>query len=328
MRNAGFIQLPIGFKTWHQYWWIVKEKFFQIHVQHKGVSIFKMTSLELDSATKAIISEPSFEIISTLAYSAGLPPNPHLINASPVQLSHGYLLSSAIDRLCAAATELQWSLVSSNLEQDGRSQAIEEEIRTHMREAHGNAMEDAGRQFIVRLAFRKDGKLNIISGPRQRNPAVPYYPISVAAIMQTSAPDEIVIPVYIDTQSTVPSVLTKHKTTYREPYNLAWERVGLDPTVAPSDADALLHNTSGEIMGGAFRTVYFLRNGGCITPSSNCGGKISVSRRWALENSDVNEAVILVSDLKDREVVWLSSAVTGFTKGIITLETRPKLRLK
>jgi hypothetical protein len=43
-----------------------------------------------------------------------------------------------------------------------------------------------------------------------------------------------------------------------------------------------------------------------------------VSRRWALERGGVEERIVRVEEVKDREMIWLSSAVGGFCWGVVT----------
>ncbi|KAK1992599.1 aminodeoxychorismate lyase [Colletotrichum falcatum] len=106
------------------------------------------------------------------------------------------------------------------------------------------------------------------------------------------------------------------------PYTAAWKRAGLDETTPPAECDVLLQNEDGYIMGSAFRTVYFWRDGGFVTPSSVTGCKVGVSRRWAIENTGVQETLIAANHVRDGEVVWLSSAVGGFIQAEVTLKSK------
>ncbi|KAK2031097.1 hypothetical protein LX32DRAFT_637591 [Colletotrichum zoysiae] len=261
---------------------------------------------------EAITSDPDFEIITTFAYSTGLPQK----EASP---SHCYLLQYGIDRLQAAASDLSWSAVAEDLRSIDRMQSVLEEVNAYMLSTHGEASKDPSKRFIVRLAFKKDGVLSIMSGPRP-NLSDPLYATTLSNIplYHTSK-----ITVYLDTEPTTPSPFTKHKTTYREPYNAAWKRVGLDETSSPAEYDVLLQNENGYVMGAVFRTVYLWRDG-WVTPSSVTGCKMGVSRRWATENVGVKEALIGAMDISDGEMIWLSSAVGGFIRGKVTLKTRKK----
>lgn len=266
---------------------------------------------------EAVTSDPNFEIITTLAYSAGLP-----VNEASLPVQHCYLLQHAIDRLRAAASDLSWTSVVQDLSSSDRLQSLSKEVDAHMTSTHGEASQDPNERFIVRLASKKDGILSIMSGPRPSS-TDPLYPTTLS----NQAPTSEVMPVYLDTAPTTPSLFTRHKTTHRRPYNAAWERAGLDETTSPAECDVLLQNEDGHVMGAAFRTVYFYREGCFVTPGEETGCKIGVSRRWALENAGVKEALILAADVEEGEVVWLSSAVGGFIRGRVTLGGKKESQL-
>ncbi|KAK6222471.1 aminodeoxychorismate lyase [Colletotrichum tabaci] len=237
-----------------------------------------MAASHLDSASEAILSDPNFEIITTLAYSTGLPTDPR--NKDTTARSACYLLQFGIDRLHAAATDFSWPRVLQELEQENQAQTVAKKIESHMISAFSDAASDPGRRFIVRLAFKKEGGLHIMAGPRPANQSIPMYPTSLG-----STRDETIsaIPVYVDYLPTSPSLFTKHKTTHRKPYSTAWARVGLDETTSPAECDVLLHNHEGQVTGAVFRTAYFWREGAWVTPGSESGCKLGVSRRWALD---------------------------------------------
>ncbi|KAK1976782.1 hypothetical protein LZ30DRAFT_692642 [Colletotrichum cereale] len=239
---------------------------------------------------EAIASDPDFEIITTFAYSAGLPDNKISLLGS-----HCYLLQYGIDRLQAAASDLSWTVVAENLRGINRVQSLSKEVSAHMLSNHGGASKNPGRRFIVRLAFKRDGILSIMSAPRP-NSMDPLYPTTLSDIINHLYTS--IMPVYLDTEPTTPSLFTKHKTTHRRPYSDAWKRVGMDETTSPAQCDVLLQNEDGHIIGAAFRTVYF----------------------WRDDNAGVKEAFITARDISDGELVWLSSAVGGFIQGRVTLE--------
>ncbi|KAF4784601.1 aminodeoxychorismate lyase [Colletotrichum scovillei] len=196
---------------------------------------------------EAIASDADFEIITTFAYSAGLP-----YNEASLPESYCYLLQYGIDRLQAAASDLSWDAVTEDLRSIDRVQSLSKQVSAHMLSTHGEASKDPGRRFIS--------------------------------------------------------------------YSAAWKRAGVDEATSPAECDVLLQNENGHIMGAAFRTVYFWRDGRLVTPSSVTGCKMGVSRRWAVENADVKEALITATDISDGETVWLSSAVGGFIQGKVTME--------
>ncbi|TKW55879.1 Nonribosomal peptide synthetase 14 [Colletotrichum tanaceti] len=183
---------------------------------------------------EAIASDPNFEIITTFAYSAGLPHNEASLSGS-----HCYLLQHGIDRLQAAASDLSWTAVAEDLRSIDRVQSLSKEVGAHMLSTHGEASKDPGRRFVVRLALKRDGILSIMSGPRP-NSTDPLYPMTLSNIMNTLRISKI--PVYLDTEPTTPSLFTKHKTTHRQPYNAAWRRVEVAHPVTLVDlCDVVLH---------------------------------------------------------------------------------------
>ncbi|KAK7451515.1 aminodeoxychorismate lyase [Colletotrichum acutatum] len=265
---------------------------------------------------EAIVSDPNFEIITTFAYSAGLP-----YNEASLPEPYCYLLQHGIDRLQAAASDISWTAVAEDLRSIDRVQALSKQVSAHMLSTHGEASKDPGRRFIVRLAFKRDGILSIMSGPRPTS-TDSLYPRTLSNITDSLSTSEI--PVYLDMEPTKPSLFTKHKTTHRQSYSAAWKRAGIDEATSPAECDVLLQNENGHIMGAAFRTVYFWRGGRLVTPSSVTGCKMGVSRRWAVENAGVKETLITALDIGDGEVVWLSSAVGGFIQGKVTLERKTR----
>jgi len=267
---------------------------------------------------EAIIADPQFEIITTLAYSQTLPVNPKAsAQEQQAPLSNCYLLSYGIDRLRAAAIELSWPAALANLDRPGRVSSLSGEIEAHVQAEHP-AAEPADR-FIVRLALKRDGSMTIRSGPRPTVAAVPYFPLRLAGA--AAADDGIpVVPVRLDWGTTTTSALTRHKTTWRGAYNAARARAGVAESSPFAMGEVLLRNEAGELTGGCFTTAYFWRGGRWVTPPAAGGCKIGVSRRWALEHAGVVEEAVAARDLEDGETVWLSSAVGGFCRGRVTLE--------
>lgn len=276
--------------------------------------------------TEAILSDPNFELITTLLYSVGFPPPPphsSLAQAIP-PLSRCYLLQYGIDRLLRAAADFGWSPLISNLDQPGRAASLAKQIEAHVVETHKDAALDPSNRFIVRIAYKRDGVLSLMSAPRPTIPGVQYFPLSLLPPdVEPSVEAEIpIIPVHLDPGHVKASLFTKHKTSYRGEYNEARARVGFNDTVAFTMGEMLLQNERGEITGGGVTSVYFWRQGKWIAPAAETGCKLGVSRRWALENAGVKEGIVMAKDVQEGEIVWLSSAVGGFRRGMVTLKRR------
>ena len=271
-----------------------------------------------------VVAAPGFEIISTLAYSHGMPRNPAVPDEEVDEAPQCYLLQHAIDRLLLAAKELKWTNVVSSLSSPKAHQVLLREIESHLRWEHVDPTAP-DRLFIVRVSFKADGQLTLMSGQRPIVPAIPMYPTTLPLPNKKMSKQVPIVPVYVDHGFMVPSLLTRHKTTFRRPYSEARARVGLHPTTPFTQGEVLLVNTEGEVMDGGFTTVYFWRQDDCgvwgwRTPREESGAKLGVSRRWALEHAGVTEGLIVVKDVVDGERVWLSSAAGGFVRGKITFE--------
>ncbi|KAB5566383.1 hypothetical protein GE09DRAFT_1218644 [Coniochaeta sp. 2T2.1] len=144
-------------------------------------------------------------------------------------LSHIHLLPYGIDRLLAAAAAFNFPAVTANLTQGrDRATSLAREIQTHILQTHGelNPVE----RFIIRISFRRDGKLRLMSGPRPHVPGVEYYPTSLPPPGQ-SEDDVPVIPIHLDPGHVPSSLFTRHKTSHRAEYNAARARVGFDDSV-------------------------------------------------------------------------------------------------
>lgn len=132
--------------------------------------------------------------------------------------------------------------------------------------------------------------------------------------------------VYFDTDTTHRSEYTHYKTTRREMYDQARQRVGLKPIDATKEV-LIVNNATGSIMEGSLTTPYFWRGGRWVTPSvspkfsqeDGSGGQDGTTRRWALERHLVFEGDIKALDLVDGEAVWLSNGVRGFFFGRLVL---------
>lgn len=129
--------------------------------------------------------------------------------------------------------------------------------------------------------------------------------------------------IYVDDTITSRSPFTHYKTTRREMYDNARQRVGLKPTDAKEVLIVL--EATGQIMEGSLTTPYFWRGGRWVTPpvssafsnEDGSGGQDGTTRRWMLERGLAFEEEVREQDVHDGEMVWLSNGVRGFVFGII-----------
>lgn len=127
------------------------------------------------------------------------------------------------------------------------------------------------------------------------------------------APYNTPLQVYLDLEPTPRSLFTSHKTTQRDAYNEARERLRIESL--PVAAEVILHNEDGEVTEGALRNVSFWRDGTWVTPPLKSGGIGGTVRRWMIEQGRVKEGVVKAQDLTDGDWVLLSNGVEGCSIG-------------
>lgn len=119
--------------------------------------------------------------------------------------------------------------------------------------------------------------------------------------------------VYVDSEATTPSLFTTTKTTHRQVYNAARARVNLSSMPTPADAhiDVLLYNTDGNAMETSIRNIAFMRGNCWVTPSLASGCLPGVMRRLMLEEYDLVERDVKLSDIALGEIVLTANGVEG-----------------
>lgn len=116
-----------------------------------------------------------------------------------------------------------------------------------------------------------------------------------------------------DTVRIAPSPYTSYKTTSRDMYTSARERVGI--LEMGEKKEVLIVSDEGEIMEGSLTSVFFWREGNWVTPNVKSGGQVGTTRRWALQKGMCVEGVVRVDELVDGEECWISNGVRGFQAG-------------
>lgn len=123
--------------------------------------------------------------------------------------------------------------------------------------------------------------------------------------------------VNVDTEQTKPSPFTTYKTTRRDMYMDARNRVGIDNMTEPREV--LIVSDAGNIMEGSLTSVLFWRNGRWVTPPTASGGQAGTTRRWLLENGLCEEEFVSTDSLVNGEECWISNGVRGLVWGKISL---------
>jgi 4-amino-4-deoxychorismate lyase len=121
-----------------------------------------------------------------------------------------------------------------------------------------------------------------------------------------------------DPVRTMPSPYTTYKTTSRDMYNTARERVGIKDMSEKKEA-MIISEKDGEIMEGSLTSVFFWRDGKWITPVVESGGQDGTTRRWALEEGLCSEGVVKVDSLRGGAECWISNGVRGFSLATVKL---------
>ena len=175
------------------------------------------------------------------------------------------------------------------------------------------------RSLKLRVLLAQDGCLTITSVEAPDVGIEGLLPSTLPARMSDVSRLPVTWLVFISPIRTVPSLHTKHKTTYRPMYDEVRKYIPPAARLSTSGetAEILLVNEEDAIMEGSITTPYFLRDGRWITPPENAGGNRGTTRRWALQNGLCVEETIAKSDLNIGEVLWLSNGVRGWGVGII-----------
>ncbi|CZS97589.1 hypothetical protein WAI453_008723 [Rhynchosporium graminicola] len=121
-----------------------------------------------------------------------------------------------------------------------------------------------------------------------------------------------------DSARTPPSPFTSYKTTSRDMYVSARERVGIKDYAEKKEV-LLVSDKDGEIMEGSLTSCFFWRNGKWTTPPASSGGQIGTTRRWAIKEGYAVEGIVKVDSLVDGEECWISNGVRGFQYGKVKL---------
>lgn len=264
----------------------------------------------------------SFSIISSIRYD---PQIPTAVSDYAAEIypdpkdSPYYLLRFHRDRLLSAATHFNWSEAIKFLQRD----------LSQFAQILDEAIPDRTKPWRLRIALDSHGDCTV-----DINPAAPCSPRSLfvpCAGFDLFPSQPTLWRLYLDTQPSSPSPFTTHKTTVRDEYTAARQRVGITSFQEP--AEVLLFNSAGEIMEGSITTPYFRRRAQIdrersgsdtddliwTTPPLSSGGNAGTTRRYALEQKFCLKRVIKTNELVEGEECWLSNGVRGFIRAVVVL---------
>ncbi|RFU74058.1 hypothetical protein TARUN_8189 [Trichoderma arundinaceum] len=231
-----------------------------------------------------------FSLFTSLRYDVGLLEVPskgidyagwNTANSSPF-----YMLDYHRDRMLRAATHWKWNKAVDVLS----GQKGLENLAKLAEEFIGPSQKTALR---FKILVSREGAVSFEKFNTAPVVVENLFPLQLPSPGSPSAPQQALKApcwaVVLDDNQTAASEYTHFKTTKREMYDSARERLGIAPT---DEREVLLINhDDGSIMEGSLTTPYFWRDGRWVTPpvsaafslGAGSGGQDGTSRRWALE---------------------------------------------
>lgn len=102
--------------------------------------------------------------------------------------------------------------------------------------------------------------------------------------------------------------LLQHKTTHRPWYDVAADWLSTHPAYF----DQIFVNERAELCEGSRSNIYLLSDGVWLTPALHCGLLGGTMRARLLQSGQVQEAVLLLSDIPDAQATRLSNGLRGW----------------
>lgn len=267
---------------------------------------------------------PDFQLFSSLRYDPILlqsPANTALWpdeNGGPSGPSPFYMLPYHRDRMLQAARHFHWDQAISRIEGPQGLNYLLSVLESAIEKTETSSLR-------VRTLLHHNGDITVETSPI---PTVPYtnlFPSRIPPLGSYKSERELGDPQQftewlfsMDPHRTAPSSFTSYKTTSRDMYTFARERVGMDNMADPKEV-FLVSEQDNQIMEGSLTTVFFWRNGKWITPPITSGGQIGTTRRWLLEKGFCHEEIISADNITDGEECWISNGVRGLNWGRVKL---------
>ncbi|KAG0646891.1 hypothetical protein D0Z07_6204 [Hyphodiscus hymeniophilus] len=301
------------------------------------------------------MATPDFQLFTSLRYDpllATLPDNtaswPNIVEQSTKpNCSPFYMVSFHRDRILKAAEHFDWTTAVSKVRGP-------EGFSFFLAKLHEVINSTSPSPLRVRVLLSHEGNITVESSstpkvsqrslfprrippPRGQAKKVEVSPLTGGALTLGSGdalhgdPDiEPIWEIFPDSARTQPSPYTTYKTTSRDMYNAARERVGIKDMTEKKEV-LIISAVDGEVMEGSLTSVFFWRDGRWVTPILKSGGQDGTTRRWALEEGLCSEGVVKVESLQEGEECWISNGVRGFNLGklntilVIFINLLPKL---
>jgi 4-amino-4-deoxychorismate lyase len=280
--------------------------------------------------------EPDYQLFSSLRFDPIL-----LQSSSNSALGNGpssfYMLSYHRDRMLQAAQHFRWTAAAARIEGP-------EGLAHLLRTLEGKIDLKSNASFRVKTVLHHNGDITVETSQTPKVPLENLFPARIpppAPEMKVSpltggtlslGEGNVVIKgrgthdpqqlqpwtVMVDSRKTVPSPFTTYKTTYRDMYNEARARVGIETMAEPQEV-LIVSSSADEIMEGSLTSCFFWRGGRWVTPPISSGGQAGTTRRWLLEKGFCEEEAVTSVSLVDGEECWISNGVRGLSWGKIKL---------
>ena len=282
--------------------------------------------------------EPDFQLFSSLRFDPLLLPltiNTAAWDGEIKFFSPFYMLPYHRDRMLQAAEHFGWTKAADTIRGT-------EGFNSLLKKLNEGLDTNSSTPLRVRTLLSHDGEITVESNPvptvdryalfperipppSSAEPKMKVSPLTGGALtigendaVHGDAPKGQPWDIIPDTVRTPPSPYTSYKTTSRDLYVSARERVGIKDMTEKKEV-LLVSEKDGEIMEGSLTSVFFWRNGKWTTPHTSSGGQIGTTRRWAIEDGFAVEGIVKVDSLVEGEECWISNGVRGFQYGKIKL---------
>lgn len=266
--------------------------------------------------------QPNFQLFTSLRFDTLLLQSPENTALAPGP-SPFYMLSYHRDRILHAATYFKWTEAITSL-------SGPEGLRRLLENLEAAIDLKSTTPLRIRIILNSKGEIMVETSETTRVPLGNLFPTCIPsprAVGVKSPPlvEAALVPheqqawtIVVDPMRTKPSPFTSYKTTCRDMYMEARDRVGIKTMTEPQEV-LIISERGEEIMEGSLTSVFFWRNGRWVTPPAASGGQVGTSRRWLLEKGLCEEEVTTAQSLVDGEECWISNGVRGLSWGKIRL---------
>jgi hypothetical protein len=255
-----------------------------------------------DFSQHSIMAVPGFQLFSSLRFDpllASLPINTEGWDSETKKSSPFYMLPYHRDRLLQAAEHFEWTKAADAIRGP--------EGFVHLLKKLDEAIDtESSTPLRIKTLLSHDGLITIETSPAAAVAKTNLYPSRIpppkaAAQVRVSPltggaltmgdddavhgdpPKGAPWDLLLDPMRTKPSPYTTYKTTNRDMYTAARERVGIKDMAEKREV-LIVSENGGEIMEGSLTSVFLYRDGKWTTPPVSSGGQVGTTRRWALEN--------------------------------------------